>query len=69
MPAKKERLQIYKLENLIYIDLSPTLKKGTPYTHIRLASAPFKSLWSILDSITKPLQQCSVVIDRLEILV
>jgi hypothetical protein len=35
MPARKEKFTIYKLHNLVYIDMCPTLEKSTVYNHIR----------------------------------
>ena len=34
MPARKEKLTIYRLANLVYIDLCPQLKKGTMYNYV-----------------------------------
>jgi len=35
LPARKERLTVYRVENLTYIDLSPTLIKSTIYAYLR----------------------------------
>ena len=55
MPARKERFTVYKVENLTYIDLSPTLKKGTNYAYLRQSLSPLKSLVAVIESATKSL--------------
>lgn len=69
MPARKEKLTIYKHENLVYIDLSPTLCKATVYQHVRSSSNPATALHTLLSQISAKAQQSTVLIDRLELLV
>lgn len=75
MPGKRERFQAMNVENLIVLNVSPTLSRSDAsscYHHFRALNehkaAAFKSL---IDAVVAKLKlvQVGVVIDRLEILV
>ena len=68
LPARKEKLTIYRLENLVYIDLCPQLKKACFYNYVRSQENPSQALLTLLAGICKANQQNTVIVDRLEIL-
>jgi hypothetical protein len=68
MPAKKEIFTINKHENIIYLDLRPTLADKTLYSSVRCSKSPLKTLISVLDAVSIQLTQVALVIDRLELL-
>lgn len=53
LPARKEKLTIYRLENLVYIDLCPQLKKGCVYNYVRSQENPSQTLQNLLAGICK----------------
>lgn len=69
MPARKEKLTIHKHENLCVLDMSPSLRKGTVYQHVRSSQNPLKALTALITQITGKAQQTTIVVDRLELLV